>query len=77
LVILDESTSALDIETETKLFKALDNYLKPKTVITIAHRLSTIQKAEFIYVLEDGKITDFGTPDELFAKEQGYFSKML
>ncbi len=77
MVILDESTSALDTHTEAELFKELEEYLKSKTLITIAHRLSTIQKAEFIYVLEDGKITDSGTPKELFAKEQGYFAKMI
>ena len=77
MVILDESTSALDTHTEQELFKSLDSYLKPKTVITIAHRLSTIQKAEFIYVLEDGKVSDFGTPEELFKREQGYFYKMI
>ena len=77
MVILDESTSALDTHTEAELFRELEEYLKSKTLITIAHRLSTIQKAEFIYVLEDGKITDSGTPDELFAKEQGYFARMI
>ena len=77
MVILDESTSALNVHTEINLFKALEEYLKPKTVVIIAHRLSTIEKSEFIYVLEEGKITDAGTPEELFAKERGYFSQMI
>ena len=51
IVIFDESTSALDIHTETKLFSALHDYLSDRTVITIAHRLSTIQSAEYIYVI--------------------------
>jgi len=77
MVIMDESTSALDLHTEVELFKALEKYLKKKTLVTIAHRLSTIQKADFIYVLEDGKITDFGTPKELFKREEGYFAKII
>ncbi len=54
VVIFDESTSALDVHTEMKLFDALHDFLSQKTVITIAHRLSTIKSAEYIYVLEDG-----------------------
>jgi len=77
LVILDESTSALDIHTETKLFKALEEYLRDKTVITIAHRLSTIERADRIFVLEDGVIVDEGTHEELKSKEEGYFSEMI
>lgn len=77
VVIFDESTSALDIHTETKLFKDLEEYLKPKTVITIAHRLSTIEKAEYIFILEDGKLVDSGKPEELMKKEQGYFAQMV
>jgi len=77
LVILDESTSALDIHTETKLFKALEEYLRDKTVITIAHRLSTIERADRIFVLEDGKIVDEGTHEELKSKEEGYFAGMI
>jgi len=77
VVIFDESTSALDVHTEVKLFEALHNFLAEKTVITIAHRLSTIQSAEFIYVLEDGKVVDSGSPKELLLKDESYFSKML
>ena len=76
-IILDESTSALDIHTEVNLFKDLKEFLTDKTVITIAHRLSTIESAEYIYVLEDGRVTDSGTPQELFAKESGYFTNMI
>jgi ATP-binding cassette subfamily C protein len=77
IVIFDESTSALDVHTEVKLFEALSTYLKPKTVITIAHRLSTIQQAEYIYVLEDGTVADGGTPEKLLAKDESYFAKMI
>ena len=77
VVIFDESTSALDVHTEAKLFEALHSFLENKTVITIAHRLSTIQSAEFIYVLEDGKVVDSGSPKELLSKDESYFSSMI
>ncbi len=77
IVILDESTSALDVHTESMVFEGLEEYLEKKTVITIAHRLSTIQKAEYIYILEDGVICDEGKPSELMAKDDSYFSKMI
>ena len=77
VVIFDESTSALDVHTEVKLFNALHDFLQDKTVITIAHRLSTIQSAEYIYVLEDGNVVDSGTPQALLAKDESYFSQML
>jgi ATP-binding cassette subfamily C protein len=77
VVIFDESTSALDVHTEVKLFDALHDFLSQKTVITIAHRLSTIKSAEFIYVLEDGEVVDSGTPKELLAKDESYFSSMV
>jgi ATP-binding cassette subfamily C protein len=77
VVVLDESTSALDIHTEVRLFDELRGYLADKTVVTIAHRLSTIEKAEKIIVLEDGRVVDVGKPEELLEREEGYFSKMV
>ncbi len=77
VVIFDESTSALDVHTELRLFSALQDFLSEKTVITIAHRLSTIQSAEFIYVLEDGHLVDSGTSKELLLKDKSYFSSMI
>jgi len=77
VVIFDESTSALDVHTEAKLFEDLHSFLEEKTVITIAHRISTIKSAEFIYVLEDGKVVDSGSPQELLTKDESYFSSMI
>ena len=72
VVIFDESTSALDVNTETKLFNDLEKILKSKTVITIAHRLSTVKNAQKIYVLDDGKIVQSGTHNELEIEEGHY-----
>ena len=77
LVIMDESTSALDIHTESRLFKELQKFFQGRTVITIAHRLSTIEKADKIFVLEGGRVADSGTPQELRAREEGYFAQMV
>ncbi len=77
VVIFDESTSALDVHTEIKLFEALHDFLKEKSVITIAHRLSTIQSADYIFVLEEGRLVDEGTPEALLQKDESYFSRMI
>ncbi|MEY3090121.1 MAG: hypothetical protein RL113_437 [Pseudomonadota bacterium] len=77
VVIFDESTSALDVHTELKLFDALQEFLAEKTVITIAHRLSTIKSAQLIYVLEDGRVVDYGAPEALLAKDKSYFAGMI
>ena len=72
VVIFDESTSALDVHTETKLFNSLKPLLDDKTVITIAHRLSTVKNANKIFVLDNGKIVQSGTHDELEDVEGHY-----
>ena len=72
IVIFDESTSALDVHTETKLFNDLENILKDKTVITIAHRLSTVKNVDKIYVLDDGKIVQSGSHEDL-EKQDGLY----
>ena len=72
IIIFDESTSALDVNTEIKLFKELDLFLKNKTIITIAHRLSTVKNANMIYVLDNGKIVQSGTHKQLETQEGHY-----
>jgi len=74
IVILDESTSALDVHTESRLFEALEEYLKDKTTIIIAHRLSTIRKADFIYVLEAGEVVEEGNSKDLMKQEGLFYS---
>ncbi len=56
IVILDESTSALDMQTEKSLFEALEKFLKDKTTIIIAHRLETIKNADIVYILNNGEV---------------------
>lgn len=65
VVVFDESTSALDVHTESALFEALHTFLETKTVIIIAHRLSTVTRADYIYVLENGLIVEHGTREKL------------
>ncbi|WP_281950711.1 ABC transporter ATP-binding protein [Nitrosophilus kaiyonis] len=60
VVILDESTSAIDMDTEKRLFESLNKFLENRTTIIIAHRLSTIKQADFIYILDNGKIIKSG-----------------
>jgi ATP-binding cassette subfamily C protein len=76
VIILDESTSALDYKTEEKLMENLENYLKDKTTILIAHRLSTVKNADYIYVLDKGKIIEEGNHYELLEKE-GIYSQYV
>jgi len=76
VVIFDESTSALDVHTEAKLQIALEKILQEKTVITIAHRLSTVKNADIIHVLEDGKIIQSGTHQEL-EEEEGHYREFV
>lgn len=72
IVILDEATSALDNKSEQVVQKALDNLMKNRTVIVIAHRLSTIQNADKIIVINDGKIVEEGTHQQLLELKGAY-----
>ena len=76
VILLDEATSFLDVENESKIQKALSALIKNKTVIIIAHRMRTIANADNIIVLDDGKIAEKGLPDELIAND-GLFKKMV
>jgi len=76
ILVLDEATSALDSESERLVQEALERLMEGRTSIVIAHRLSTIKKADSIIVLDNGKIKEKGTHEELVKKENGIYKNL-
>jgi ATP-binding cassette subfamily B protein len=72
VLVLDEATSSLDLQSETSVERALDALLESRTAILIAHRLSTAQRADRIVVVQDGRVVEQGTHEDLLADESHY-----
>ena len=75
ILIMDEPSSGLDAASEELVFEALDRLIEGKTAIVIAHRFSTIRRANRIFVVEDGRIVESGTHDQLLPAG-GLYAKL-
>ena len=76
-LLLDEATSALDSESEKWVQSALEELMKNRTSLIIAHRLSTIRSADLIIVMEEGKIVESGSHEDLMKKKSGIYQNMV
>ncbi|MEK7642495.1 MAG: ABC transporter ATP-binding protein, partial [Patescibacteria group bacterium] len=76
ILVLDEATSSLDSHSESLIQDALDKLMQGKTVIVIAHRLSTIRKMNRVVVIDNGKITEEGSHEELLNQENSLYKKL-
>lgn len=76
ILLLDEATSSLDSESESQVQEALQNLMEHRTSFVVAHRLSTIRNADLIVVMEDGKVKESGTHNDLIQIEDGLYRNL-
>ncbi|MBT9156117.1 MAG: putative ABC transporter ATP-binding protein [Firmicutes bacterium] len=76
ILILDEATSSVDVHTEYLIQEGLASVMQGRTSVIIAKRLSTIEQADYVLVMEQGQVVEYGTPRQLIDTP-GYFSRML
>lgn len=77
IVILDEATANIDIETEQVIQKLIKESFKDCTMIVVAHRLQTIIESDRVLVLDTGKVAEFDTPSELRKNPESHFAKLI
>ena len=75
IVLLDEATASLDVENETRIQAGISELVKDKTVLVIAHRMRTIANTDKVIVIENGRVSECGSPEEL-SKTGGWFARM-
>lgn len=77
VILMDEATANIDVNTEETIQELINEEFKDSTVLTVAHRLNTIMKSDKIAVMSFGKVAEFGAPDELLSKKKSHFSQMV
>ncbi|XP_052239294.1 ATP-binding cassette sub-family C member 9-like isoform X2 [Dreissena polymorpha] len=77
VLVLDEATASIDLETDNKLQKVIGTVFKDRTVITIAHRISTIMKYDRVMTMEHGQLKEFDTPSRLLKDEDSLFARLV
>ena len=77
ILILDDSTSSVDLETEAEIREALNNLMKDRTTFIIAHRIQSVMIADLILVLDKGKVVQMGTHEEIVAQEDGMYRRIM
>jgi ATP-binding cassette subfamily B protein/subfamily B ATP-binding cassette protein MsbA len=76
ILLMDEPTSALDVESEAQVVASLFALMRGRTTLMVAHRLSTIRRVDKILVVDNGRLTETGAPEDLLA-EQGYYARVV
>jgi len=76
ILLMDEPTSALDVESEAQVVASLFALMRGRTTLMVAHRLTTIRRVDKILVVDDGRLTEMGAPDDLLA-QQGYYARVV
>jgi ABC-type multidrug transport system fused ATPase/permease subunit len=76
ILLMDEPTSALDVESEAQVVASLFELMRGRTTLMVAHRLTTIRRVDKILVVDNGRLTEMGAPEDLLA-EQGYYARVV